>query len=109
MPYDAALAERVRKLLGRRKLITEKRMFGGVGFLLAGSMCVGVWKEWLILRLGPDQAESAVREAHVKEFDITGKAMRGWVMVGPGGVEGDHDLRRWCHLAVRFVATLPEK
>lgn len=84
-------------------------MFGGVGFLLAGNMCVGVWKEWLIVRLGPDRGEAALREPHVREFDITGKAMRGWAMVGPGGLEGDDDLRRWCDAAIKFVRTLPEK
>ena len=109
MPYDPALAERVRKLVARRKNFTEKKMFGGVGFLLAGNMCVGVWKEWLIVRLGPDEAEAALREPHVKEFDITGKAMRGWAMVGPGGLEGDDDLSRWCEAAIKFVRTLPEK
>jgi hypothetical protein len=109
MSYDAMLAGRVRAILGRRKNITEKKMFGGVGFLLAGNMCVGIWKEWLILRLGPEQAEGALREPFVKVFDITGKAMRGWVMVSPEGLEGDDDVRRWCDAAVRFVRTLPGK
>lgn len=109
MPYDPTLAARVRKVLARRQGVTEKRMFGGVGFLHAGNMCVGIWKEWLIVRLGPVQAASALREAHVKEFDITGRPMRGWAMVGPGGLEGDDDLRRWCTAALKFVRTLPEK
>jgi hypothetical protein len=109
MPFDANLADRVRKILRRRTNISEKKMFGGVGFLLSGNMCVGVWKNWLILRLGPEQGESALREPFVKEFDITGRPMRGWVMIDPGGLEGDDDLRRWCDAAVRFVKTLPQK
>ncbi|MFO1093260.1 MAG: TfoX/Sxy family protein [Planctomycetaceae bacterium] len=109
MPYDQTLAERVRTVLGRRKGITEKKMFGGVGFLLNGNMSVAIWKQSLIVRLGPEQAELALREAHVKEFDITGKAMRGWAMIGPGGLEGDDDVRRWCERSLRFVRTLPGK
>jgi hypothetical protein len=109
MSYDAALAERVRGQLGRRRGITEKAMFGGVGFLLAGNLCVCVWKEWLIVRLGIEQADAALREPHVRAFDVTGRPMRGWAMVGPGGLEGDDDLRRWCDLALRFVRTLPPK
>jgi hypothetical protein len=109
MPFDATLATRVRKILGRRANFSGKRLFGGVGFLLSGNLCAAVWKEWLILRLGPDQAEAALREPFVKEFDVTGRPMRGWAMVDPGGLEGDDDVRRWCDAAIRFVKTLPAK
>jgi len=109
MAYDAALADRVRKILGRRANLSEKKMFGGVGFLLSGNLCVCVWKDWLIVRLGRDRAESALREPFVKVFDVTGRAMRGWVMVDPGGLEGDDDVQRWCDAAMRFVKTLPAK
>lgn len=109
MAYDATLAARVRKILARRKGVSEKKMFGGVGFLLAGNMSVAIWKEWLIVRLGREAADSALREPHVKVFDVTGRPMTGWVMVGPGGVEGDDDLRRWCEQSVKFVRTLPAK
>jgi hypothetical protein len=109
MPFDATLAARVRKILRRRSNISEKKLFGGVGFLLSGNLCVAVWKDWLILRLGPEQAEVALREPFVKVFDVTGRAMRGWVMVDPGGLEGDDDVRQWCHAAVTFVRTLPAK
>ena len=109
MAYDESLAARIRKTLARRKDITEKKMFGGIGFLLNGNMCVGVWKECLILRLGPDQYEGALKEPCVKEFDITGRAMKGWVMVEPGGVEEKDELRMWVRRAVTFVGTLPPK
>jgi hypothetical protein len=109
MPYDQTLAARIRKILARRSNISEKKLFGGVGFLLSGNLCVCVWREWLIVRLGPEQADIALREPFVKVFDVTGRAMRGWVMVDPGGLEGDDDVRRWCNAAVTFVRTLPAK
>ena len=109
MAYDPMLAERIRRILRRRSNILEMKMFGGIGFLLAGNMCVAVWKDSLILRLGREQADCALREAFVKDFDITGRPMRGWVMVDPGGLEGDDDLQRWCAAAVKFVKTLPAK
>src|SRR5713226_8364963 len=89
MAYDEALAERIGQALARRKNVEEKKMFGGVGFLLNGNLLVGVWKDSLIVRLGDDQGEEALKEPHVKEFDITGRAMKGWVLVEAEGVEDD--------------------
>jgi hypothetical protein len=109
MAFDESLAERIRGNLGRRKGVEEKRMFGGLGFLLHGNMCVGVWREFLILRLGPEQTAEALLEPHVKEFDITGKVMTGWVMVHPEGTNGDDALNEWVQRAVRFVRKLPAK
>jgi len=109
MSFDAQLADRIRCLVSRRKGFSEKKMFGGVGFLLNGNMCIGVWKEFVILRLGPAKYESALKEPFVKEFDITGKTMSGWVMVEPGGVETDTSLNSWVELAIRFVRALPAK
>lgn len=109
MPYDEALAARVRPLLSRKRSFSEKKMFGGVGFLLGGNMCVGVWKEFLIVRTGPKGYEDALDQPHVRKFDITGKVMTGWVMVEPGGLESDEDLKAWVKLAARFAGSLPEK
>lgn len=109
MAFEESLTDRIRTALARRKGVEEKKMFGGVGFLLNGNMCVGVWKEFLIVRLGPDQAEEALRESHVKEFDITGRAMKGWAMVGPDGVTDDASLKDWIQQAVKFVGKLPAK
>jgi DNA-3-methyladenine glycosylase I len=109
MAYSEPLAARIRRRLARRKGVEEKKMFGGVGFLLNGNMLVGVWKDSLIVRLGPEQAEAALREPHVREFDITGRPMTGWAMVAPGGVEGDGRLDDWIGRAVTFVRTLPAK
>jgi hypothetical protein len=109
MAFDEALAERIRQALARKKGITEKKMFGGIGFLLHGNMCVGVWKVSLIVRLDPDEYEDALKEPFVKEFDITGRPMKGWVLVGPGRVQGDDQLKDWIERAVRFVGKLPKK
>src|ERR1700704_7133599 len=95
MAYSEALAERIRNVLARKKNIEEKKMFGGIGFLLNGNMLVGVWKNSMIVRVGPDGYDDALLEAHVKEFDLTGKPMKGWVLVEPEGVEGDERLRGW--------------
>ena len=109
MAYSQSLAERIRQAFFRRRGITEKRMFGGVGFLLHGNMCVGVWKNSLIVRLGIDQAEAALKQPNVGEFDITGKPMKGWVMVEPDGLETDEQLGFWTQQALEFVSTLPKK
>ena len=87
MAFDEILAARIRTSLARKKGIAEKKMFGGAGFLLNGNMLVGVWKDSLIVRLGDEQGEEALLEPHVKAFDITGKAMKGWAMVTPDGIE----------------------
>ena len=73
MAYSESLASRVRDALAQKRQVEEKKMFGGLGFLLRGNMLVGIWKESLIARLGPDDAPDALREPHVVEFDITGK------------------------------------
>jgi TfoX/Sxy family transcriptional regulator of competence genes len=109
MAFDEALAERIRQVLARRRNVEEKKMFGGVGFLLHGNMLVGVWKDSLIARLGPDEGEEALREPHVKEFDVTGRAMKGWVLVQPQGVADDEQLSGWIQRAAKFVETLPAK
>lgn len=109
MAFDENLAARIRDALTRKKNIEEKKMFGGVGFLLNGNMLVGVWKEFLIARLGPDEGEAALLEPHVKEFDITGKPMKGWIMVEPEGVEEDDQLKGRIQQAVKFVGRLTAK
>ena len=109
MAYDAALADRIRVVLPRGKRFEEKKMFEGVGYLLNGNMCVGIWKDSLIARLGPEQGEAALQEPYVKEFDITGRPMKGWVMVLPEGIEEDDQLKEWVARASKFVAKLPKK
>jgi hypothetical protein len=109
MAYSESLARRVRDLVVRQRGITEKKMFGGVAFLLDGNMLIGVWKSSLIVRLGSAQADLALTEPFVVEFDITGKPMRGWVMVEPDGLETDQQLGEWIQCADAFVSALPKK
>ena len=109
MAYSESLALRIRQALAGRRGFEEKKMFGGLGFLLHGNMCVGVWENSLIARLGVDEGERALAEPHVVEFDITGRAMKGWVMVEPEGLESDESLCDWIGRAVAFVRTLPKK
>ena len=109
MAFDETLAARIRDALARKKNIEEKKMFGGVGYLLRDNMLVGVWKNSLIVRVGPDAYDDALLEPHVREFDITGKPMKGWVLVEPEGVEDDDQLKEWIERAVKFVKTLPGK
>ena len=109
MAFDESLAARLRDALSRRTGVGEKKMFGCVCFFLDGNALAGVWKDRLIARLGPDEGEAALREPHVRAFDITGRPMRNWVAVGPAGVEDDDRLRAWVGRATKFVRTLPRK
>src|SRR3954467_6515213 len=108
MAFDESLAGRIRDALARKKGIEEKKMFGCICFMLNGNAIAGVWKDSLIARLGPDEGEAALLEPHVRAFDITGRPMRNWVAVEPGGVEDDQ-LKRWIDLALKFVKSLPAK
>jgi hypothetical protein len=109
MAFDESLADRIRDALDREKNIEERKMFGCICFLLDGNALAGVWKDRLIARLGPDEGEAALREPHVRQFDITGRPMRNWVAVEPEGVEDDDQLNGWIDRATTFVKTLPKK
>ena len=109
MAYSEALALRIRQAVAGRRGITEKKMFGGVGFLLNGNMLVGVWKQSMIVRLGPEPAAAALQEPYVVEFDITGRPMKGWVMLQPEGLENDGQLNLWIERSLKFVRKLPKK
>ncbi len=109
MAFDESLAGGIRDALAHKTNIVEKKMFGGVGFLLNGNMLVGVWKNSLIARVGPDIYEDALLEPHVKVFDITGRPMKGWVLVEPEGVGEDSQLKGWIERANKFVESLPAK
>lgn len=109
MPFDLSLAERVRAIVKRWPAVDEKKMFGGLCFLQHGNLVVGIWRDSLIVRVGPTLYEDALSEDFVTEFDVTGKPMKGWVMVLPEGVETDAQLHLWVERAARFVRTLPMK
>ncbi len=109
MAFDESLAARIRDALARRRNVEEKKMFGCICFFINGNALAGVWKDRLIARLGPDEGEAALREPHVRAFDITGRPMRNWVAVEPKGVESDDQLTGWIDLALKFVKTLRAK
>jgi TfoX/Sxy family transcriptional regulator of competence genes len=109
MAYDEGLAERVEQALGERPDLVAKKMFGGVGYMIRGNMACGVNKDALIVRVGPEQYEEALAKLHTKPFDITGRAMRGWVMVAAGGTESGEALADWIQQGVEFALSLPPK
>jgi len=107
-PYNEPLADRIRRSLAGR---LEEREFslGGIRFLLNGNMCVGVWKNSLVARIGPEQGELALKQKHITEFNMTGQPIRGVVLVAPEGVEHDDRLNDWIRRAEEFVVALPAK
>lgn len=109
MPYSQSLADRVRQVLGKRRGISEKKMFGGLIFLLNGNMLVGVWQVSLVARLGSQGASEALQQEFVRPFDVTGRPMKNWVLVEPDGLDSDKQLAGWIQAAVEFVETLPAK
>lgn len=109
MAYDEALAQRVRETLHGTRGVTERRMFGGIAFMLRGHMFVGISEGSLMARVGPQNYERTLAMDGAREMDFTGKPMRGYVFVGPQSLRAATDLRRWVKLCADFVATLPAK
>lgn len=109
MAYNEKTSAKIFRILQRRKGFVGKRMFGGFGYMLNGNMCCGVWKEFLILRVGPDNYPAMMSQPHVRKFDITGREMRGWVMVEPEGFPSEAELRRLLDQAIEFTRKLPSK
>jgi TfoX/Sxy family transcriptional regulator of competence genes len=109
MAYDEILAERIRTLLYRRKSITERRMFGGLAFLVGGNMACGIIKEELMVRVGPDRYDEALGQPHARPMDFTKRPMRGMVYVGTAGFSTDQSLKAWVDRGVRFARSLPAK
>lgn len=109
MAYDEDLATRIRAELRGAKGIVEKKMFGGVAFLLNGNMCVGVHKDSMIVRLDPDETDAALKEKHTRVFDLTGRPMKGWILVEPAGIRAAAGLSQWVGRAREFAGALPKK
>jgi TfoX/Sxy family transcriptional regulator of competence genes len=109
MAFDEALAERVRKALKGRREITEKKMFGGLAFLLRGNMCCGVVGDELMVRVGPESYDNAMSARHVRPMDFTGKPMRGLVYVTPPGTASDRAVKAWVTRGAEFARSLPAK
>jgi len=109
MAFDERLADRMRSALGRRKGLTEKRMFGGIGFLLNGNMCCGIHKSAMIVRIAPEDTERVLAQAHTRRFDLTGRPMKGWVLVDPAGIKTDTQLDKWVEVSAKYASTLPSR
>ena len=109
MAFDDGLATRVRGALADTEGVAEKRMFGGLAFLLKGNMCVGVHGDELIVRLDHDEGEHAVAQGDARVFDLTGRPMKGWVLVARDGTETDEALRAWIEHGVACASSLPPK
>ena len=109
MAFDQGLARRLREILAAREDVVEKRMFGGLAFMLSGNMCCGVVGEELMARVGPDQYEAALRQPHARKMDFTGKPLTGFVYVGCEGIVSDDDLESWVRRCEKFVCSLPSK
>jgi TfoX/Sxy family transcriptional regulator of competence genes len=108
MAYDEALAERVRDRIGGVAGVTEKKMFGGIGFMTAGNMTVGVYGDGLIVRVDPAESETLTTHPGVGPFVMGGRSTRGFILVDGNGLD-DAGLDGWIERARRFVATLPPK
>ena len=109
MPYNEKIDARITQIVSRWKNTDAKKMFGGVCHLLNGNMVCGVYKDYLILRLGEKESRAALKKAHTRPFDITGKPMKGWVMLEEQGFKSEDQLRSWLNKAKGFVKTLPPK
>jgi len=109
MAYDEELARRIRTVLPRHQGITEKKMFGGISFMLGGNMCCGVMGNDLVVRVGPERHEEALAKPHARPMDFTGRPLRGLVYVGPVAHQADDTLREWVKRGVDFAESLPPK
>jgi TfoX/Sxy family transcriptional regulator of competence genes len=109
MAFDEALASRIRKLLARYSGVVEKRMFGGLAFLVQGNMGVGVHGSELIVRIQPSETDAALTEAGVRSFDLTGRPMKGWLLVSADTLAPQKALAAWVNRGVSFARSLPPK
>ena len=109
MAYSEELADRIRDLIFERPEVTERKMFGGIAWMLSGNMAVGVNADRLMVRLSHDDVEAALAEQHVGPMDFTGKPMRGFITVEPQGLEEEGDLAGWINAGADFAASLPAK
>jgi TfoX/Sxy family transcriptional regulator of competence genes len=109
MAYDEDLAERVREVLSARSDVSERKMFGGIAFMVAGNMAVGVSGDELMVRLDPADSEKALSEQGVRVFDMTGRPMKGWILVSPERTADEAGLLEWVEAGAGYAASLPAK
>lgn len=109
MAYDKGLAQRVREILQDSPNVEEKKMFGGLCFMVNRHMCCGVLDDKLMARVGPDRYENLLQKEHAQIMDFTGKPMKGMIYVEPEGLKSDNNLTEWVDACLNFIHTLPEK
>lgn len=109
MAFDESLADRIRDILAPRAELTERRMFGGIAFMIGGNMACGVIGDDLMVRLDPADVERALGEEYVRPMDFTGKPMKGAVYVDSGGTADDKALASWVEAGADFASSLPPK
>lgn len=109
MAYDEGLAERLREVYDGMPGVAEKKMFGGLAFMVRGHMSCGVVNDTLMARVGPESYADALAQPHAREMDFTGKPLKGFVYVDAAGLESDEDLTTWVRLSLAFVGSLPPK
>ena len=109
MPFDEQLAQRVRQMLKGKRGVTERRMFGGLCFLLRGNMCFGVERDRLVVRVGPEQYARALSKPHARPMDFTGRPLKGFVYVSAKGNRTAASLKAWIARSLDFVGSLPSK
>ena len=109
MAYNEQLAERIGEILEGRPEVSERKMFGGLAFMVNGNMCCGIVRDELMVRVGPDGHDEALAQPHAKPMDFTGRPMKGMVYVEPDGVRGDADLKAWVERGYAFAGSLPPK
>ncbi len=109
MAYDESLAARIRRVMQDWPDVMERKMFGGLAFLLRGHMCCGIVNRDLMVRVGPGEYERALSKAHVRPMDFTGRPLKGMVYVAQSGLRTETALRHWIHRGASFTKTLPDK
>lgn len=109
MAYDETVAARLRDIFNDRDDVVEKKMFGGIAFMMRGNMCCGVVRDELMARVGADQHDEALARPHARVMDFTGKPMKGFIYVAPEGFATKKDLQGWVKMCERYVNSLPEK
>ncbi|MCC6614794.1 MAG: TfoX/Sxy family protein [Anaerolineae bacterium] len=109
MAYDETLAHRVREALAGQSGLTERKMFGGIAFMLSGNMCCGILKDGLLVRVGPEKYDAALANPQAHIMDFTGRPMKNIVLIDSEGVSTDEGLNAWLRQGVDFAASLPAK
>jgi TfoX/Sxy family transcriptional regulator of competence genes len=109
MSYNTKLEEKINAIAKRWQNVEKKMMFGGVCYLLKGNMAFGIYKDFLIVRMDKEQGEKSLTDRNVRPFDITGKAMAGWVMVSEVGWSKQKALEKWIDVGKQYARSLPEK